>query len=281
MIKQWGAGWTNPSGDFGGVSVRRAAGPVAAATPAAGSAVYSGTATSVTASGLTGGAAHSFAVFTKDTSGRVVSRKAVTAAAGAPSPTASSLARPTVSAMRVVYGTTVTARSALTRRDTGRGLAGQTVYLEVSRHGANRWSRVFAAITSTTGAAAFTYKPAWHADLRVRYLGATSIAGSTSSVQTIPVRSRVTAAPSRSTVGPRSTVTFAGKVYPAHGSKYVVVQRRSSKGWTNVASVRLSSTSTYSVRLRAPSAGGSTTSGFASRLTSITLTATVRRFASR
>ena len=66
----------------------------------------------------------------------------------------------------------------------------------------------------------------------------------------------LTLSASATSVAPGGTVTFTGKVKPALAGTAVYLQTKSGGTWSDVASVKLDATSSYSFTWTAPSTSG-------------------------
>lgn len=137
--------WVNPNSDFSRVVVRAAPGIYAPGTPTEGTAVYSGAGSSATASNLKNGQKYSFAVFTKDASGGVLSRKVATASPTAPKRATLGI---TVSANEVRAGSPVTIKGRLRDARTGSLVSGEPITVFGRRVGTTTW-RVRATFRTT------------------------------------------------------------------------------------------------------------------------------------
>jgi serine protease len=233
--------WTLPSlNDFSQVIVRRSTGGAPPATPSDGVAVYAGTGTSATATGLGSGGNYAFRVWVKDRAGQI-SPYAEAKLAG----TRISIARST---SELTYGGSVTVSGKITRADTGADVAGAAVQLYARQKGSSTW-RLLRTVTSTsTGAVSYVYKPSAGNDFQWRYnSGNTTLMGSASSTVFTGVRTAVTAGLSPTSVPLGGTVAVSGSVSPNHAGQLVYLQRYVGGGtWANVTSAKLSSTSVYS-----------------------------------
>ena len=240
--------WTAPAiNDLDTYVVRMATGTTAPASPAAGTGVYSGTGTSVTAD-LAQGTTYSFSIWARDRTGHYSSAVARTLVG-----TAETMSSNVTS---LTYGNSVTVGSTLTRRDTGDALAGVPVQLYWRKVGSTTWSLTATRTSTSTGAVSFVHKPTASVDYMWVYRGSTAYVGSSSTLRRVGVRMAVTSAVSRTSVGLGGTLTMSGSVAPSHAGKTVYLQRYLGSGtWTTVTSRALSSTSTYTFSVKPTSRG--------------------------
>ena len=160
-------------------------------------------------------------------------------------PTALSVSRATT----IAYGHTTTVAGALTVAGTTRWINGRQVLLYQRPHGSGAWSYVASRTTSYHGSYSFTgLKPLRHEDYQVRFYDSAPWAHSTATT-TVYVAPVVSARSTTTSFRLGGGVTLYGGVSPRHGGQYVYLQRYVGNGaWRTVASQRLSSTSTYSMR---------------------------------
>ncbi|NYF56557.1 S8 family serine peptidase [Micromonospora purpureochromogenes] len=175
--------WTVPSiADFDQVIVRMATGTTAPSSVTSGTAVYAGTGSSATVSGLTEGSTYTFGAWVRDRSGKVSSPSTVTVTGSAV--TISS------SAKQVTYGSSVSVTGRLTRTDNRAGIAGASVQLYGRPEGSTTWSLVGTATSSSTGELSLSHTPSTSTDYQWIYPGATTYTGADSSLRTVQVRTR-------------------------------------------------------------------------------------------
>jgi hypothetical protein len=141
-------------------------------------------------------------------------------------------------------------RSAHPLHGDGTGIAGVPVQLYGRRKGTTSWVLLRTATSTSTGAVALTHKPSWSLDYRWTYRGSSMYVASSSAVRAIGVRTAVTATLSRTSFALGGSVTLSGSVAPTHAGQTVYLQRLVNGSWTNAASRRLSSTSTYAFTIK-------------------------------
>jgi type VII secretion-associated serine protease mycosin len=182
-LREASLSWTLPPiADLDQVIVRAAVGTTAPPSVTSGTDVYAGTASGVTAYGLTEGSTYTFAVWVRDRSGKLSSPSAVTLTGSAV--TISS------SAKRVAAGSSVTVTGRLTRPDTGAPISGAPVQLYARIEGATTWSLVGTATSSSTGDVSLTDRPSASVDYQWIYPGSTAYTGADSPLRTVQVRTR-------------------------------------------------------------------------------------------
>jgi len=242
-----GLSWVYPSAPAGlQAIVRRAPGATPPATPTAGTGVYAGPGTAVTATGLSAGVTYSFSVFT--TTGDAVSPPVSRTLHGS----SLSIAR---SVPTLTYGSAVTISGVLRRAGTSTPITGRTVTLRGRRHGTSTWTTLASKTTSSTGRVAFSAKPARNTDYQLRFGGAGGQLGRASAAVLVNVRPRISATLSRSSAPLGSTVKLTGTVAPNHAGQRIYLQRYTGGRWRTVTSKLLSSTSSYSFSLRPATRG--------------------------
>lgn len=229
-----------PITDLGQVIVRRSTGGAAPGSPTEGVAVYAGTATTATATGLGAGGTYIFRAWVKDKSGKT-SPPAETKLIG----TKATIAASTTA---LTFGGSVTLSGKLTRADTGAPMAGSAVRLYARQKGATAWRLLRTATASSTGTVSYVYKPSFGNDFQWRWeTGTADLIGTGSTLVSTGVRVAVTANLSRTTAPLGTAVAMSGSVSPNHAGQYVYLQRYLGNNvWTNETAMKLSSTSVYS-----------------------------------
>jgi hypothetical protein len=201
------------------------------------------TSTSAVVTGLTNGVAYRFSVSARNLLGR------------GPSSSPSAAVTPRVPA----HFTSIRAASPLVRYGTvsaalvdssGHPLAGHDVDLRARRPGTKTWVRVATARTGTTGRATLRATLKWTSWLSVRHR-ADAASGSTLSVPSVHVATKLSGTPSGTTFRAGVPVTFRGNIAPARpaGSR-VLLQRWDGSAWRDLAAGKLTSTTTFSVTWR-------------------------------
>ncbi|SCL17659.1 Repeat domain-containing protein [Micromonospora rhizosphaerae] len=175
--------WTVPPiADFDQVIVRMATGTTAPSSVTSGTAVYAGSGSSVTASGLTAGVTYTFAAWVRDRSGKLSTASTVTLPGSAVTISSSS--------KTVNYGSPVSVTGRLTRSDTRAAIPGASVQLYARREGFTIWSLVGTATSSSTGDVSLSHTPSASTDYQWIYPGSTAYTGAESPIRAVQVRMR-------------------------------------------------------------------------------------------
>ena len=149
---------------------------------------------------------------------------------------------------RILFGRT----SAISGKITGQDHAGKTVTLQEDGFPFDTFRSVKTAVSASGGDYSFTVQPALNTRYRVVAKTTPDVTSSNVLVQVVP---RISLGLSDGSVRPSTTVTFSGKVTPAHDGGSVLFQRRTSSGsWTTLKTLTLlddgTTRSKYSVKLR-------------------------------
>jgi hypothetical protein len=236
--------WTLPSiTDLDQVIVRAATGNTAPSGPTTGTAVYAGTGSSATITGLVSGANYTFAVWVRDRSGKV-SPASVARLVG-------TTVAVSTTAAALNYGGSVTVYGKLVRPDTGAAIAGQPLQVYGRRKGTSTWTLLATPTSSGTGLVAFSTKPAYSTDYQWYYRGSAAYIGNTSAVRSVGVATTLSSTLSKTSMALGGTVYMYGTVTPSHAGQTVYLQRLVGNGvWQNMLSQTLTSTSGYSFAVK-------------------------------
>jgi hypothetical protein len=150
------------------------------------------------------------------------------------------------SASTILFGQKVTLSGVLTTG--GKALKNTQVVIYARKAGTAKYVVVARVLTNTKGAYTWTAKPAVNTQYWIHYVGGPRM-GVVSAVKAVTVRTIVTSKLSRTTVARGGAVTISGSVTPKHARQNVLVQRLVGKVWKTVATVKLSSTSSYAYKL--------------------------------
>lgn len=122
-----------------------------------------------------------------------------------------------------------------------------TVTIQRRTLGSNDWTDIRNIITNGTGSFSMTdVDLAFNSDYRAVFAGNVSYTGSTSNSARAWVREGIAMNVSDTTVFSGQTVRISGRALPAHPGDVVILQALDNgRGWKNVASTRLSASSTY------------------------------------
>jgi subtilisin family serine protease len=239
--------WTIPATpDLDQVIIRKNAGGVAP-TLSTGTLVYSGTGTSVKATGLAAATTYTFAGWVKDRGGKYspISSKAVNGVKSGISSTAKA----------INYGGTITLKGSVLRID-NKAFAGLPVQLYGRAKNVSALKLITTLTTSSTGAVSYAIKPTTSSVYTMVFVGNADLMGTRTVDLNVAVAPTVTSVLSPTAIKLGKTTRFSGKVTPAHSGKLVYLQLYSAKTWKNIASVKLSTTGTYAFGIK-PTARGS------------------------
>jgi len=182
-VREASLSWTVPPiPDLDQVIVRRATGTTPPSSVTSGTAVYEGTGSSVTVSGLTEGSTYTFRAWVRDRSGQLSSPSTVTLTGSAV--TISS------SVKTLSYGSSVSVTGQLTQPDTRAAITGASVQLYGRPEGSTTWSLVGTATSSSTGSLSLSHQPSATTDYQWIYPGSTAYTGADSPLRTVQVRTR-------------------------------------------------------------------------------------------
>ena len=130
------------------------------------------------------------------------------------------------------------------------------VRLEAKKFNATSWSLVGTGITGQQGEPfSLSVKPLVQTSYRWRFVEIDAALGSTSSVITIKVRAKVTAAPVSKVVNLGSAIKIKGKVTPAKGGHTVTLWRKTATGKVKVGSAIIKADGTYLASTKASKVG--------------------------
>jgi len=240
--------WTVPAGtSLGQVVVRRNTGTSAPPLPNVGTAVYAGTGSSTTATGLANSTSYAFSAWVKDSTGKfgppVVTRLTGTGVTAAPS------------TFSISYGGAVTIYTRATRKDTGAAMSGVQVTLHARAKNSSTWSQVGTATTDATGQVGSVQKPTVSTVYAWNYAGSPDYLGSQSGNATVEVKPTITANLSAAAIKLGATTSFYGYLRPQHPGTTVYLQRQSGTTWPTVTTGKLNTTGNYGFSIK-PTARG-------------------------
>ncbi|MFE9201941.1 hypothetical protein [Micromonospora sp. NPDC007230] len=241
--------WTLPAiTDLDQVIVRRAMGTAPPSSPTAGTAVYAGTGSSATATGLESGTPYTFRVWVKDRSGRYSATAPAVTLIGSETTISSNLTA-------LTYGSAVTVTGTVVRADTRAAITGAPVLLYGRRAGTTTWTLIATATSDSSGKLSYSHTPSWSLDYKWIYGNSTAYGGSESSLHALGVRTNVSAKLSKTSFTLGGSVTLVGNVSPTHAGKTVHLQRYVNGSWSTVTSKALSPSSTYRFIIQPSSKG--------------------------
>jgi hypothetical protein len=241
-------GWHNPTADtFQNVVVRGVEGTTPPASPAAGSAVYSGTAEAVHVSGLTPGQSYAFSVFAHGFDGTYAAARTIVLHGTDIVLTASP---PTVT-----YGSATTLSATLVDAVTGATRAGQNVDFYLRQRGTRAYSWLGTFTTNSAGVAATAIHPPSNYEVRVAYYGLSTFLGATYGPIPVNVRPAVSATLAQTSVVHGGYVALSTTVAPNHAGQTVYLQKYYSGAWHTVLSHALSSSSAWTFTVHPTTVG--------------------------
>jgi hypothetical protein len=152
----------------------------------------------------------------------------------------------------LTYGGHASLSGRLVDQQTGSGLAGQPVNLWAQPATISGWQHAGTATTGPEGTVRFAPAPAATTTYRASFAGSTTHGTADSGQITVAVRAKVSARKSASTIRYGQSFTITGTVSPNHAGQRVYLQRWVSGAWKTAATATLSTTSTYTLRVKSP-----------------------------
>ncbi|QNE20436.1 DUF1906 domain-containing protein [Kribbella qitaiheensis] len=237
--------WPTPAGSQ--VVVRRNVGTTPPALPTVGTAVYAGTASSVTATGLGNATSQAFRAWVKDSTGKF----------GPPidlrlTGTGSTVA---ASSSSIAYGASATLYSRVTRVDTKAGLPGVQMSLYARAKNGTTFVEVAKATSDANGSVSAVVKPTVSTVYVWGYNGSSTMLGSRSGNYTVEVRPTITANIGSPSIKLGAATAFYGYLRPQHPGTTVYLQRLTGTSWPTVATTKLNTTGNYAFSVK-PTARG-------------------------
>ncbi|MEV0790209.1 DUF1906 domain-containing protein [Kribbella sp. NPDC050459] len=242
--------WTKPANvTLGQIMVRAASGSTPPQLPTTGTAIYNGTASMFTHTGLANSASYAYRVWVKDSKGKV--------GPGVDVRLVGSRATIGASAASIMYTGAVTLSTAATRLDGGK-LAGVPMVLYSKAKNASKWATVGSFTTDANGVAQTAQKPAVSTYYMWGYNGAAGVLGTRSAAALVQVHPAMSAylVPGAITLGGSSLLY--GYLNPAHAGTTAYLQRRSGTSWVAVTTGKLTTNGKYAFSLK-PTARGTYT----------------------
>jgi len=192
---------------------------------------------STSVSGLSVADNQTATVIARDATGNVGAPTSVTVHA-----TAISLAR---SAATITYGGTETLTATVRQADNSAGLSGVTVQFLGRRKGIGGYGVVGTRTTSGSGVAVLAVKPVRNMEYIARYAGGALRFGRQTGAAAVLVRTLVKTTLSVTSLHLGKSVVIKGSVAPKHAGQKVLLQRLVAGKWKTIATVKLTSLSTY------------------------------------
>ncbi|GAA3550695.1 S8 family serine peptidase [Kribbella ginsengisoli] len=238
--------WTLPDiTDLDQVIIRQNVGGVAP-TINTGTAVYTGTGTSVKVTGLKAATTYTYAGWVRDKGGKLspISSKAVNGVK-------SSI---TTTAAAINYGGTITLKGSVLRID-NKAYAGLPVQLYGRAKNVAALKLITTLTTSSTGAVSYAIKPTTSSVYTMVFVGNADLMGTRTVDLNVAVAPTVTSVLSPTAITLGKTARFSGVVTPAHAGKLVYLQLYSARTWKNIASVKLTTTGGYAFGIKPTTRG--------------------------
>ena len=243
--------WTSPAGTaLGQIIVRGAAGNTAPALPTSGTAIYNGTASAYTVTGLANSASYAYRAWVKDSSGKI--------GPGIGVRLIGTKATITASAASIMYTRAVTLSTTVTRINDGGKVSGVPVYLYAKAKTATKWSAVGQFTSDANGVVSSAQNPGVSTSYMWGYNGATGLLGTRSATVLVQVQPAMSAylTPSSILLG-QSSVLY-GYLNPPHAGMTVYLQRRSGTSWVAVTTGKLATNGKFAFGIK-PTARGTYT----------------------
>ncbi|WP_237706716.1 DUF1906 domain-containing protein [Kribbella flavida] len=234
--------WTVPAGTtLGQVIVRRNTGTTPPPLPNVGTAVYAGTATSITATGLANATSYAFRAWVKDSTGKI--------GPGVDTVLIGTGSTISASASAISYGGSVTLSTRATRKDSGASLAGVPLSLYARAKNSSSWREVARVTSDTSGQAKSVQKPTVSTVYAWGYNGSPDLLGSRSGNATIEVKPTI-AINLATAVKLGTTTPVYGYLRPQHPDTTVYLQRLTGPNWPTVATTKLNTTGNYAFTIK-------------------------------
>jgi hypothetical protein len=237
--------WTVPAGNQ--VIVRRnAGGTTPPPLPNVGTAVYTGTAASTTATGLANATSYAFRAWAKDSTGKI--------GPGVDTVLIGTGATVAASAPAISYGGAVTLYTRATRKDSGASLTGVPLSLYARAKNSATWREVAKVTSDGTGQASSLQKPTVSTVYAWGYNGSPDLLGSRSGNATIEVKPTITVNLAAA-IKLGTTTPVYGFLRPQHPGTTAYLQRLTGTAWPTVATTKLNATGNYGFSIK-PAARG-------------------------
>lgn len=242
--------WTKPANTtLGQIMVRSAVGSTPPPLPASGTAVYNGSASLFTQTGLSNSASYAYRVWVKDSKGKI--------GPGVDVRLVGSKATIGASAASIMYTGAVTLSTAVSRLD-GAKLAGVPVMLYSKAKNASKWSTVGSFTSDANGIVSTAQKPAVSTYYMWGYSGAAGVLGTRSSAPLIQVHPALSAYLTPGAIKLGASTLLYGYLNPPHAGTTAYLQRRSGTTWVAVTTGKLTSNGKYAFSIK-PAARGTYT----------------------
>jgi hypothetical protein len=243
--------WTQPANTtLGQIMVRSAVGATPPPLPTSGTAVYGGTASLFTATGLSNSASYAYRVWVKNSAGkigpgvdvRLVGTKSTIGA----------------SAASITYTTSVTLSTTVTRLDGAAKMSGVPVVLYSKAKNASKWTTLAQLTSDANGVVTSVQKPAVSTYYMWGYNGAVGLLGTRSSAALVEVHPAMSAYLTPAAIKLGASTVMYGYLNPPHAGMTAYLQRRSGTTWVAVTTGKLATNGKYAFSIK-PTARGTYT----------------------
>jgi hypothetical protein len=243
--------WTKPANTtVGQIIVRGASGNVSPALSTSGAAIYNGTASLYTVTGLPNSASYAYRVFVKDSTGKI--------GPGVDTRLIGTKATITASAATIMYSRTSTLSTTVTRINDGAKLAGVPVVLYSKAKTATKWSVAGQFTSDANGVVSTAQKPGVSTYYMWGYNGATGLLGTRSAAVLVQVQPAMSAYLVPSSMALGKAAALYGYLNPPHAGMTVYLQRRSGTSWVAVTTGKLATNGKFAFSIK-PTARGTYT----------------------
>jgi hypothetical protein len=243
--------WTKPANTtLGQIIVRGASGNTSPALPTSGAAIYSGTASLYTVTGLPNSASYAYRAFVKDSTGKI--------GPGVDTRLVGTKATITASAATIMYTRASTLTTTVTRINDGAKLAGVPVVLYSKAKTATKWAVAGQFTSDANGVVSSAQTPAVSTYYMWGYNGGTGLLGTRSAALLVQVQPAMSAylVPGSMVLG--KAAALYGYLNPPHAGMTVYLQRRSGTSWVAVTTGKLATNGKYAFSIK-PTARGTYT----------------------
>ncbi|MGW7681501.1 glycoside hydrolase domain-containing protein [Kribbella sp. NPDC054772] len=243
--------WGKPANTtLGQIMVRNASGTTPPPLVTSGTAVYGGTASLFTQTGLSNSASYAYRVWVKDSKGKI--------SPGVDARLVGTKATIGASAASIMYTGAVTLSTAVTRLDGAAKMAGVPAVLYSKAINASKWTTVGSFTTDANGVASTSQKPTVSTNYMWGYNGATGLLGTRSSAALVQVHPALSAYLTPGAIKLGASTLLYGYLNPAHAGTTAYLQRRSGTSWVAVTTGKLTTNGKYAFSIK-PTARGTYT----------------------
>nr|WP_238351302.1 DUF1906 domain-containing protein [Kribbella shirazensis] len=239
--------WTKPvNTTLGQIMVRSAAGSTPPPLVTSGTAVYNGTASMYTQTGLPNSASYAYRVWVKNSAGKI--------GPGVDVRLVGSKATIGASAASIMYTRAVTLSTAVSRLD-GVKLAGVPVVLYSKAKTATKWSTVGTFTSDANGIVQVSQKPSVSTYYMWGYNGGAGVLGTRSAAALVQVHPALSGYLTPSAIRLGSSALLYGYLNPPHAGTTAYLQRRSGTTWVAVTTGKLTTNGKYAFSIKPTAVG--------------------------